>query len=131
MPTLSPSALQRLHALGLRAEDFQEQFRRSSGPGGQNVNKVETGVTLVHVPTGEMVRVDDTRSRQRNRELAIARILERFEERRKERILQQRAEAAKRRRQAARRSFSTKAKIRTHKVRRSHIKKLRKSPLTE
>jgi peptide chain release factor len=131
MPLLSASALRRLNALGLHSDDFREHFHRSSGPGGQNVNKVETGVTLVHEPTGEAVRVEDTRSRQRNRELALERLLDRLEARRREKILSQRAEAAKRRRQAARRSASSKAKIRVQKVRRGQIKKLRKSPPTE
>jgi protein subunit release factor B len=56
--------------------DLKEHFDRSSGPGGQNVNKVATKVTLRHIPTGVTVTVQDTRSQARNRVLARERLAE-------------------------------------------------------
>ncbi len=52
-------------------EDLKIEFARSSGPGGQNVNKRETAVRIVHVPTGLAVHADSERSQERNRERAL------------------------------------------------------------
>lgn len=54
-------------ALGLREEDLQEKYVRSSGPGGQNVNKTATCVHLVHVPSGLAVKMQRERSQRLNR----------------------------------------------------------------
>lgn len=53
------------------ADDIKIEFSRSSGPGGQNVNKRETAVRVVHVPTGIAVHVETERSQEQNREKAI------------------------------------------------------------
>ncbi len=52
-------------------EDLKIEFARSSGPGGQNVNKRETAVRLVHLPTGLAVHADTERSQERNRDQAL------------------------------------------------------------
>ncbi len=51
--------------------DLKTDFARSSGPGGQNVNKRETAVRITHVPTGIAVHVESERSQQQNRGRAL------------------------------------------------------------
>ena len=62
----------RLRALHIHEEDLEESFIRSSGPGGQHVNKTSTCVRLVHRPTGLSVKVQSSRSQGLNRFLATA-----------------------------------------------------------
>lgn len=52
-------------------EEIRVEFARSSGPGGQNVNKRETAVRLIHIPTKIAVHSDSERSQAQNREQAI------------------------------------------------------------
>jgi peptide chain release factor len=107
----------------LRDEDLQESFARSSGPGGQHVNKVSTAVTLTHVPTGLSVTVSDSRSQSMNRGIARARLAAKIEEQRAARRQSARAAAAKARRRLAPRSRSEKRKLVEGKRHRSEVKK--------
>ena len=56
----------------IRPEDLKIEFSRSSGPGGQNVNKRETAVRIVHLPSNIAVHVSTERSQEQNRELALS-----------------------------------------------------------
>ena len=69
----------RIKALGIRKEDVIERFVRSSGAGGQNVNKVSTAVYLKHLPTGIEVKMQKERSQALNRFLAWRLLLEKIE----------------------------------------------------
>lgn len=53
---------------------------RSGGPGGQHQNTTESGVRLVHLPSGIRASARDERSQHRNRALALARLREKLEE---------------------------------------------------
>lgn len=59
-------------AVKIPEEELKVEFARSSGPGGQNVNKRETAVRLVHLPTGLSAHADSERSQAQNREKALA-----------------------------------------------------------
>ena len=115
----------RLAQLRLDAADFEEKFSRSSGPGGQHVNKVSTAVLLRHVPTGVAVTVQDTRSQSMNRQLAWERLLDAIERARREERAARRSEIEKKRRQNSKRPRGVKERILEGKKRRSAVKKLR------
>jgi protein subunit release factor B len=70
----------RMGARGLREEDFEEKFIRSSGPGGQKVNKTSSCVVLRHVPSGLEVKMQKERSQPLNRYHARKRLCELMEE---------------------------------------------------
>jgi peptide chain release factor len=113
----------------LPENELEETFARSSGPGGQHVNKVATAVTLRHRPSGISVTVQDSRSQMRNRQLARERLLEAIERRERDLQERERAAAAKIRRRNSPRPPRLKKKILESKRKRSQLKKLRAKAL--
>ena len=116
---------ERMQRLGIRDVDVEESFARSSGPGGQNVNKVATAVTLHHRPSGISVTVQDSRSQAVNRELARERLLNAIENAREERRMAEVAKREKERRRKSPRPAALKRKILESKRRRAELKKQR------
>lgn len=80
----------------IRPQDIKIDFFRSSGPGGQNVNKVETGVRITHLPTGVVISSQESRSQQQNREHALTflrtKLLEEKRKKEEEKIARERKE---------------------------------------
>jgi protein subunit release factor B len=70
----------RLLTLHIHEEDLEETFIRSSGPGGQHVNKTSTCVRLLHRPSGLSVKVQRSRSQGLNRFLARRLLADRLEQ---------------------------------------------------
>ncbi|MCC6355772.1 MAG: peptide chain release factor-like protein [Verrucomicrobiae bacterium] len=108
--------------LGLRLGDFAETFSRSSGPGGQNVNKVSTSVTMRHGPSGLTVTVRESRSQALNRAIARQRILRAVVHRMHMAALRLRMDLEKVRRQNRPRPRGLKRRLVESKRRRSVVK---------
>ncbi|MET3537797.1 peptide chain release factor H [Chryseobacterium limigenitum] len=68
--------LEGLEKINFNEKDIQFQTTRSQGSGGQNVNKVNTAVRATHLPTGQSVFVQDTRSQLENKKLSVTRLKE-------------------------------------------------------
>jgi len=115
----------RMARLGIKDVDLEETFARSSGPAGQNVNKVATAVTLRHRPSGTSVTVQDSRSQAMNRKLARGRLLDAIEDRQRAVRRAQIAAREKERRRKSPRPPALKRKILESKRKRSALKKLR------
>jgi len=94
---------------------------RSSGPGGQHVNKTESAVRLTHLPTGLVVTAQQERSQHRNKALCLQKL--------RERVARLNHRPAKR--VPTRVPRSAKNRTLEEKARRSNIKRLRSKPSTD
>jgi len=124
-PEKEKAIAERMTRMGISEDDLRETFVRSSGPGGQNVNKTSTCVYLVHLPTGLSVKCQQDRSQTVNRLLARRLLLDRIERLKTGQISAEKARIEKIRRQKRRHSQRAQEKILELKHRQSEKKKLR------
>ncbi|MFN8546097.1 MAG: peptide chain release factor-like protein [Candidatus Binatia bacterium] len=120
--------LAQMARVGIRADDLEEQFVRSGGKGGQNVNKVATCVVLRHRPSGLVVKCQEARTQALNRFLARRLLCERLEARAKGVADARAADIARVRRQKRRRSRRAKEKMLAEKHVRAEVKAGRRAP---
>jgi protein subunit release factor B len=121
---------EQLKNLNIRESDLDEQFVRSQGAGGQNVNKTSTCVILTHRPTGLQVRCQKERSQALNRFFARRLLAEKIEKHLYGIRLAGERERHRIRKQKKRRSRRTKMKMREDKENRQK-KKLLRLPVSE
>ena len=124
-PEKETALQERMNRLGVSESDFRETFIRSSGPGGQKVNKTSSCVQLLHVPTGLAVKCQQERSQALNRFLARRLLLDRIERMQNGVVSAEKQRIEKLKRQKRRRSRRAQEKILEQKHIQSEKKSLR------
>lgn len=124
-PKKEAELLHAMRRLGIEERDLDESFIRSSGPGGQNVNKVATCVVLRHAPSGMEVRCQQERSQAMNRFLARRLLVHKLEAQRLGALSAEAQRIAKIRRQKRKRSKRAREKLLQDKYLRAKKKSLR------
>jgi|SRR5437899_13079284 len=119
----------KMQALGIYEHDIEESFVRSSGAGGQHVNKTSTCVQLIHRPTGITVKCQQERSQAANRFLARRILTDKVEAQILGKKSQEQQMWEKIRRQKRRRSRRAKEKMLAAKHRQSFKKEMRRGPV--
>lgn len=126
-PEKEKALSQKMSNLNIKEEDIEETFVRSSGKGGQNVNKTSTCVHLKHTPTGVVVKCSKERSQSLNRYHARVILTEKIEKILKKMESEQMQKIQKIRRQKRKRSKRAQEKVLAEKKITSAKKKLRSS----
>src|SRR5437762_2461249 len=114
-----------MESLGIRAAGLEENFSRSSGPGGQNRKKKKNTIKPTHIPSGMSVTVQNSRSQAVNRKLARERLLDAIESAREECRMAEITKRERERRRKSPRPGALKRKILESKRKRGDLKKRR------
>lgn len=117
--------IDKMTSLGIEETDIVESFVRSSGPGGQNINKTSTCVHLKHIPTGIEVKCQRERSQALNRYIARKLLIKKIETFILGNLSEEKKRIEKIRRGKRRRSRRAKLKILEAKRRHSEKKRQR------
>jgi len=113
---------QKLRQSGFATKDFTERLAKSSGPGGQNVNKVQTCVHITHLPSGITVRCQSQRTQPANRLRAWQLIFQKLLTHKQKIAQQHRDKLEKFRRRTRPKPASLKRQFQKIKIRRKLIK---------